>query len=205
MSSPSRSESPFVRAERVCRKSSALLDRIDKKLDSSEDRVLRSTRILAHGTACLAKLHQLRNLVGTQASRAGSGAAPPRAVVLLVDDDPLVRAPMARTLNRGGFLVMEAQSGEEAIALFEVLPEVAVVVTDTRLPGRMTGFELIGRIRAVRPAQPVLRISDAPRTHPLQKLPPPVVPFLSKPIPNKILLDSVARLAWRPPVALAPR
>ncbi len=70
---------------------------------------------------------------------------------LVVDDDPMVNSLMTESLRNAGFDVVSAASGTEALArLAEAIPD--VIVSDVMMPG-LSGFELIGRIRA----QPALR------------------------------------------------
>lgn len=119
--------------------------------------------------------------------------ATPR-VVLLVDDDPVARTPLARGLELGGYRVLEAGSGREALAVFQTVPAIAVVVTESRMP-RMSGNELIRHIRAVRPDQAMLRISSTPDADVLDDPPPSDVPFLAKPCLITELLRRVDELA----------
>ena len=61
--------------------------------------------------------------------------------VLVVDDDPRLRAAMSRALRKAGVVVDEAGTGAEALALL-VRSMFAVVVSDVVMPG-MTGIELV--------------------------------------------------------------
>jgi len=66
----------------------------------------------------------------------------PQALVLVVDDEDLVRRLMARTLAEAGFLVLEAGSGSAAVALLSADPyRIQLVVSDIAMP-EMTGLEL---------------------------------------------------------------
>ncbi len=72
--------------------------------------------------------------------------APGVRAVLVVDDDPMVNALMTSGLREAGFDVVSAASGHEALErLSEAIPD--VIVSDVMMPG-LSGFELIGRIRA---------------------------------------------------------
>jgi CheY-like chemotaxis protein len=81
----------------------------------------------------------------------------PHANVLLVDDSQdglLVRRSL---LEEQGYRVHIAVNGEEGLRLFE-RQAFDVVVTDYRMP-LMTGIELIRKIRAEKPATPVVLLS----------------------------------------------
>ena len=72
-----------------------------------------------------------------------------RPTVLLVEDDPLIRTTTAEILQNEGYVVVEAESAEEAMAALQTAP-ISVLVTDVNLPG-LPGTELAQRARAVRP------------------------------------------------------
>ena len=71
--------------------------------------------------------------------------------MLVVDDEASVREVLRRYLDRRGWLVAEAPSAEEALALLDaqVVPVDAMIV-DMHLPG-LSGSELCRRITALRP------------------------------------------------------
>jgi DNA-binding response OmpR family regulator len=77
--------------------------------------------------------------------------------VLVVDDDPELLPLVAFALRQGGFLAVEAASGERALALVaEERPD--LVVLDANLPG-IDGFEVCRRLRGARDATPVLMLT----------------------------------------------
>jgi two-component system cell cycle sensor histidine kinase/response regulator CckA len=81
--------------------------------------------------------------------------------VLIVDDEPGVRAMMSRALCDAGFVVMEAADGHEAIDLLQRRPEPPdAVITDMIMEG-MTGKELARRIANEFPEIPVLFTSGS--------------------------------------------
>lgn len=80
-------------------------------------------------------------------------------VVLLVDDEPGIRALIARALEREGFAVVQAGSAQEALEAWESRAETpAVLVTDLTMPG-ISGRELAARLRMRWPELRVLFIS----------------------------------------------
>jgi two-component system cell cycle sensor histidine kinase/response regulator CckA len=76
--------------------------------------------------------------------------------VLLVEDDEGVRTVARRTLEEGGYRVLEAANGADALALVAGTDgRIGLVLTDVVMPG-MSGRELADRIGEVRPGTPVL-------------------------------------------------
>jgi CheY-like chemotaxis protein len=75
--------------------------------------------------------------------------------VLVVDDDLLVLENTAAMLEDLGHIVVEARSGDEALALLRRTRTVDLVVTDYAMPG-MTGLQLAGAIAAERPETVIL-------------------------------------------------
>jgi DNA-binding response OmpR family regulator len=70
------------------------------------------------------------------------------AVVLVVDDEETIRYSVARTLQKAGYQVMEASSGEEALSMLADRPA-EVVLTDIRMPPGLDGVELLRRIKSI--------------------------------------------------------
>ena len=64
-----------------------------------------------------------------------------RKVVLVVDDEALVRMMAVDLFEDLGFEVLDAHGGEAALAVLEARPDVSLLFTDCRMPG-MTGPEL---------------------------------------------------------------
>jgi DNA-binding response OmpR family regulator len=71
------------------------------------------------------------------------------AHILVVDDEGAIRYSVSKTLQRIGYNVQEASSGEEALDMMNK-QEYDVVLTDIRMPG-LTGVELLKRIKEAAP------------------------------------------------------
>jgi CheY-like chemotaxis protein len=82
-----------------------------------------------------------------------------RPLLLLVEDDGLVRATLVDVLNDGGFEVLEAEGAQEALDLVCHRHDIAALVTDINLPGGADGFTLARAVRLLRPRLPVLYAS----------------------------------------------
>ena len=79
-------------------------------------------------------------------------------LVLLVDDEELVRSSTAQMLGEMGYAVVEAESAGEALDLLDGGLDVQLVITDHLMPG-MTGVELIEVLRRRKVRAPVLLAS----------------------------------------------
>jgi DNA-binding response OmpR family regulator len=95
--------------------------------------------------------------VDAQTPRAGPSAYDRDvARLLIVEDDEGIRVPLARALEREGYMVDGVASGEEALRLTDSGDgEPDLVIIDVGLPG-IDGLEVCRRIRAHRPAVPIL-------------------------------------------------
>jgi two-component system cell cycle sensor histidine kinase/response regulator CckA len=73
--------------------------------------------------------------------------------LLVVDDDRGVRGSVRAVLENNGYRVIEAESGEEALAVARTsLDPIALVIADVVMPG-MNGIELARRLRLLRPTR----------------------------------------------------
>ena len=69
------------------------------------------------------------------------------AVVLIVEDEPLVRFCTVQTVQEAGFEAIEAANADEAIAILERRRDIRVVFTDIHMPGSMDGLKLAHAVR----------------------------------------------------------
>ncbi|HSA58311.1 MAG TPA: ATP-binding protein [bacterium] len=80
-------------------------------------------------------------------------------VLLLVDDDDLVRRSLIRMLAIYKYgQILEANSGDQALKILERHPEITVMITDLKMP-QMGGDELIARVRRSHSKLPIIAIS----------------------------------------------
>jgi PAS domain S-box-containing protein len=79
--------------------------------------------------------------------------------ILLVEDEDDVRALAREVLERHGYTVLEASDGREALRRYEAgAAGIDMILTDVVMP-RMSGRELVDRVRAIRPDMRVLYMS----------------------------------------------
>ena len=86
-----------------------------------------------------------------------------KTVVLVVDDEFLVRVVAVELLEEAGFKVIEAMNGDEAIRLLDAHPEVTVLFTDINMPGSLDGLELARRVHAAKPEVQIILTSGRVR------------------------------------------
>ena len=72
-------------------------------------------------------------------------------VVLVVDDEPMIRMNAADMLADAGWTAIEAADAADALELLGRHPEVTVLFTDINMPGEMDGLELARRVHELRP------------------------------------------------------
>jgi DNA-binding response OmpR family regulator len=84
--------------------------------------------------------------------------------VLVVEDEVLIRMATAEYLRGCGYRVVEAGSGDEAVAVLETDIRVDVVFTDVTMPGTLNGFGLAQWVRRERPGVRVIVTSGVART-----------------------------------------
>ena len=101
-----------------------------------------------------------------------------RSLVLIVEDEVLLRWAAAEAAIAAGFGVVEAGNAIEAISILEKREDIGVVFTDVHMPGAIDGLQLAHLVRSRWPpiriiatsGQLKLREDDLPRGgHYLQK------------------------------------
>ncbi len=80
-------------------------------------------------------------------------------LLLVVDDEPLIRMVTADFLRVAGFSVMEATAADDAVGMLRCHLGIRLVLTDILMPGALNGFDLAEWIRHHRPDVHVLLTS----------------------------------------------
>jgi signal transduction histidine kinase/CheY-like chemotaxis protein len=131
------------------------------------------------------------------------------ALVLVVDDDALVREAMQSLLAQWGCTVVAAGTGEEAVALLEGrdrLPD--ALLCDYRLPGAETGIEVIRRLQTVAGrAIPAALVSADTAPESLRAAKESGFPLLPKPVAPaqlRALVEHLVAAARTPEQAQSP-
>ena len=71
----------------------------------------------------------------------------PLPVLLVVEDEPLLRMMAVDLGEDAGFEVVEAANAADAVAILETRPDIRIVFTDIDMPGGMDGMRLAACIR----------------------------------------------------------
>ncbi|HEY8120237.1 MAG TPA: response regulator [Myxococcota bacterium] len=118
--------------------------------------------------------------------------------VLVVDDEPAVRAIARRALERAGYEVLEAAGGEQALALIASEPRALdLVVTDLAMPG-LSGIALAEQLAQQRPDLPVVFLTGYSSVVTEYHLPSATRSVLTKPYSGADLVARVRELIKRP-------
>lgn len=116
--------------------------------------------------------------------------------VLIVEDEELVRKTVGLVLRQAGYEVLEANDGEQAMAVIQpstINGPIHAIICDTHLP-KVTGNELIAFLRTKLPTVPIIVMTDHPDVQRAAALfKQGVVDYLIKPAQAQTLVDSVRR------------
>jgi signal transduction histidine kinase len=140
----------------------------------------------------LAMVYDMTKLAGgsVRLSNTGQGArvslrlplrratdAPGTGLALLAEDSPDLREAIRDMLTEMGYFVVEAASVDEACALAEGLPDIALALSDISLEGDTSGLALVERL----PHLPLRFMTSLPADHPLHAQARHLGPVLPKP------------------------
>jgi len=123
---------------------------------------------------------------------------PNRAVVLVVEDEVLVRMMLADVLDEAGFRVVEAAHADEALRVLAARNDVETRVTDVEMPaGSMNGYRLAQQVKQAYPALQIVVVSgrEGPGLGDL----PDRAAFLAKPVHPETLVRLLRSLVSQPP------
>jgi CheY-like chemotaxis protein len=91
-----------------------------------------------------------------------------KITVLVVDDEPEIRKLVGAMLIAGGYRVLSADTGENAVRLFKSHPETDLLLADVVAPG-MSGPMIADQISALKPGIRVLFMSGFDNTQVVQR------------------------------------
>jgi DNA-binding response OmpR family regulator len=119
-----------------------------------------------------------------------------QSVILVADDEVLIRNLVTLLLQQDGHLVLSAANGHEGLELSRQYPgSIELVITDAQMP-RMNGADLCAHLLEERPGIKVLVMSGADMGEIISRN--VNLPFLPKPFDGKTLLARVRAILAAP-------
>ena len=109
-------------------------------------------------------------------------------MVLVVEDEPLIRDTVTDAFESAGLDVLSAANAEEALEALRGHPEVSVVFTDINMPGAMDGLDLAKFVREKWPRIALIVTSGRPLPVATSEVPGR---FISKPYNLGELIEAI--------------
>jgi CheY-like chemotaxis protein len=123
-------------------------------------------------------------------------AGKPPPVVLVVEDEPLLRMLAVEVVEEAGFIAIEARDADEAVILLESRTDITLLFTDINMPGSMDGLKLA---HAVRDRWPPIKILVVSGKQQLQSLDLPSNScFVGKPYQASALVEEIRSMVGSP-------
>lgn len=113
-------------------------------------------------------------------------------IVLVVEDEPLIRMEIAEELAERGFVVLEAANAREAIDLLGARPEIQILFTDVDMPGDMDGLMLAAAVRHRWPPIKII-VTSGHRSLSVRDLPPDSR-FIGKPHDPNVVASAMREM-----------
>jgi CheY-like chemotaxis protein len=113
----------------------------------------------------------------------------PFQVVLVVEDEPLLRMLAVEVVEEAGFTAIEARDADEAVVLLESRSDITLLFTDVNMPGSMDGLKLAHAVRDRWPPIKILVVSGKQRLQSSDL--PSNSCFIGKPYQTSALVDEL--------------
>ena len=118
-----------------------------------------------------------------------SNVNPPPILVLVVDDEAILRFIASDVLEEGGFRVLEAEDARAALKVLAEHSDVRVLFTDINMPGALDGLDLARETHARWPSIKLVVTSGRPQ--PADRDIPDDGRFVAKPYSPDALLGAI--------------
>jgi len=115
-----------------------------------------------------------------------------RPVVLIVEDDLLIRLNAAQIIEEAEFEVIEAANADEAFEILETRSDITVLFTDIQMPGSMDGLKLAAAVKGRWP--PIKIVATSGRVNVRASELPQGGRFLAKPYNTNELTATLREL-----------
>jgi CheY-like chemotaxis protein len=120
-------------------------------------------------------------------------ASEPRLVILVVEDEPLVRLFLSDFFDEAGFKVFEAVDADEAMTILEARPDIQAIISDIEMPGSMNGLALARTVQERWPGVGIVITSGRARPGPDDLS--DKVAFLAKPYLPDTIINVIRQIA----------
>jgi two-component system, response regulator PdtaR len=117
-------------------------------------------------------------------------------VVLIVEDEPLLRMLAVEVVEDAGFVAIEACDADQAVILLESRTDISLLFTDINMPGSMDGLKLAHAVRDRWPPIKILLVSGQERLQ-LSELPSNSC-FIGKPYQASALVEELRSMICLP-------
>ena len=119
-------------------------------------------------------------------------------VVLIVEDEPLLRMLAVEVVEEAGFVAIEARDADEAVVLLESRADITLLFTDINMPGSMDGLKLAHAVRDRWPPIKILVVSGKQRLQSSDL--PSNSYFVGKPYQASALVEELRSLVGSPKI-----
>jgi DNA-binding NtrC family response regulator len=116
-----------------------------------------------------------------------------QVVVLIVEDEPLIRILAVDAVEMAGFEALEAENADQAVRILESRSDVRIIFTDIEMPGSMDGLMLAAAVRGRWPPIEIV-VTSGRRAVAKSDLPERGI-FFPKPYDPDRLVETFRRLA----------
>ena len=127
----------------------------------------------------------MREIMTSSAANRRLDASCQKPVILIVEDEVLVRIVMSEELRAAGYDVVEAATADEALSILRSMVHVDLLLTDMTMPGALGGDDLVALVRANFPLVKIVMVSGQ---QPKKKIRDVLDGFLLKPaVPTEVI------------------
>jgi len=116
-----------------------------------------------------------------------------KMIVLVVEDEPLLRMMAVDLVEEAGFEALDAGNADEAVRILETRPDIRIVFTDIDMPGSMDGMMLAASVRDRWPPIEIIIVSGqrrlADKDLPIRSV------FYSKPYDTNTVIAKLQEMA----------
>lgn len=114
-------------------------------------------------------------------------------VILIVEDEPLIRHDLMDFFEDRGFRVLEAGNADEAVEILSTNAIIQIVLTDVQMPGSMDGIRLAHYVRDRYPPTILIVASGAAKPEAADL--PDRAMFVAKPFDPRAVLRDIERMS----------